>query len=121
MIFQELVLTNVGPFAGRQSIRLAPKEPDHPIILFGGLNGAGKTTILEALLLVLYGTLTPGSSRRATSYDKYLGQLINNSADPAAGASIELLFRAVHDGAWQEFQLIRHWAVVGGRTANGSR
>ncbi|GAB3861620.1 DNA sulfur modification protein DndD [Dactylosporangium cerinum] len=115
MIFQELVLTNVGPFAGRQSMRLAPKEPDRPIVLFGGLNGAGKTTVLEALLLVLYGTLTPGSSRRATSYEKYLTQLIHDAADPAGGASVELLFRAVHDGAWQEFQLIRQWAVVAGR------
>ena len=115
MIFQELVLTNVGPFAGRQAMRLAPKEPDRPIVLFGGLNGAGKTTVLEALLLVLYGTLTPGANRRATSYEKYLTQLINNTADPAEGASIELLFRAVHDGAWQEFQLIRQWAVVGGK------
>lgn len=115
MIFQELVLTNVGPFAGRQSIRLAPKEPNHPIVLFGGLNGAGKTTVLEALLLVLYGTLTPGSSRRATSYEKYLTQLIHDAADPAFGASVELLFRAVHDGAWQEFQLIRQWMIVGGR------
>ncbi|MEV6631581.1 DNA sulfur modification protein DndD [Actinoplanes sp. NPDC051470] len=115
MIFQELVLTNVGPFAGRQAMRLAPKEPDHPIVLFGGLNGAGKTTVLEALLLVLYGTLTPGTSRRATSYEKYLTQLIHNATDPADGASVELLFRAVHDGAWQEFRLIRHWAVVGGK------
>lgn len=115
MIFQKLVLTNVGPFAGRQSIHLAPKEPDHPIVLFGGLNGAGKTTVLEALLLVLYGTLTPGSTRRATSYEKYLTQLVHNTVDPAEGASVELLFRAVHDGAWQEFQLIRHWAVIGGK------
>ncbi|NJP96638.1 DNA sulfur modification protein DndD [Nonomuraea sp. FMUSA5-5] len=115
MIFQELVLTNVGPFAGRQAIRLAPKEPDHPIVLFGGLNGAGKTTVLEALLLVLYGTMTPGSSRRATSYEKYLTQLIHSATDPADGASIELLFRAIHNGAWQEFQLIRRWAVVSGK------
>ncbi|MFI5955390.1 DNA sulfur modification protein DndD [Cryptosporangium sp. NPDC051539] len=115
MIFQELVLTNVGPFAGRQSMRLAPKEPDHPIVLFGGLNGAGKTTVLEALLLVLYGTLTPGSTRRATSYEKYLAQLIHDAADPADGASVELLFRAVHDGAWQEFQLVRRWNIAGGK------
>ncbi|MBB5871902.1 DNA sulfur modification protein DndD [Allocatelliglobosispora scoriae] len=115
MIFQELVLTNIGPFAGRQSMRLAPKEPHRPIILFGGLNGAGKTTILEALLLVLYGPHTPGSSRRATSYERYLTQLIHYAADPAHGASIELLFRAVNDGAWQEFRLVRRWAVVGGR------
>ncbi|MEU8076023.1 DNA sulfur modification protein DndD [Catellatospora citrea] len=115
MIFQELVLTNVGPFAGRQSMRLAPKEPGRPIVLFGGLNGAGKTTILEALLLVLYGPHTPGSSRRATSYERYLTQLIHYKADPARGASIELLFRAVNDGAWQEFRLTRRWAVTGGR------
>src|SRR4051794_18231083 len=107
MIFQELVLTNVGPFAGRQSTRLAPKEPDRPIVLFGGLNGAGKTTVLEALLLVLYGTFTPASARRAASYEKYLAQLIHHGTPADDGASIELLFRAVHDGAWHEFKLVR--------------
>src|SRR5688572_14351885 len=115
MIFRELVLTNVGPFAGRQVIRLVPESAHRPVILFGGLNGAGKTTILEALQLVLYGGHSPASARRAGSYERYLRQLINKDANPSEGASVELRFSAVHDGDWQEFHLARRWWVAGER------
>lgn len=115
MIFEELVLTDVGPFKGEHRITLAPASADTPVVLFGGLNGAGKTTVLESLLLALYGAHTPGSSRRAISYEKYLDQLINHDADRANGASVELSFRTVHDGQWRSFQILRSWAVAGGK------
>jgi DNA sulfur modification protein DndD len=115
MIFQELVLVDVGPFAGEQRIPLEPKSPEKPVILFGGLNGAGKTTVLEALLLALYGGLTPGSARRASSYERYLRNLINRDAPHSRGAMVELTFRAVHDGAWHTFQVRRRWWAAGER------
>lgn len=115
MIFDELVLEDVGPFAGVQHLPLAPRANDQPVILVGGLNGSGKTTVLEALLLVLYGGLTPGTARRASSYERYLRQLINHSADPGRGASVELAYRAVHDGAWHSFRVRRHWWLAAER------
>lgn len=115
MIFEELVLTDVGPFKGEHRIALAPESTDTPVVLFGGLNGAGKTTVLESLLLALYGAHTPGSSRRAISYEKYLDQLINHDADRANGASVELSFRTVHEGQWRSFQVLRSWAMPGGK------
>src|SRR2546423_1226733 len=111
MIFEELVLTDVGPFKGEQRIPLAPRSSDRPVVLFGGLNGAGKTTVLESLLLALYGGHTPGSARRARSYDAYLRHLINHEADPARGAQVELAFRAVHDGGWRSFRILRRWGA----------
>ncbi|MEI8282599.1 MAG: AAA family ATPase, partial [Armatimonadota bacterium] len=54
MIFEEVVLHNFGAFRERQSVNLAP-IPGKPIILFGALNGSGKTTFLEAMQLALYG------------------------------------------------------------------
>lgn len=112
MIFEELVLTDVGPFKGEQRIPLAPHSSDRPVVLFGGLNGAGKTTVLESLLLALYGGHTPGSARRARSYDAYLRHLINHEVDPARGAQVELAFRAVHDGAWRSFRILRRWSLA---------
>ena len=37
MILKELVLHNVGTFAGRRSINLTPKSASSPIVLIGGL------------------------------------------------------------------------------------
>ncbi|TMR22626.1 DNA sulfur modification protein DndD [Nonomuraea turkmeniaca] len=115
MIFEELVLSDVGPFAGEHRILLAPRSTDQPVILLGGLNGSGKTTVLESLLLALYGALTPGSTRRAGSYEKYLRQLINRYADPGRGAAVELAFRAIRDGAWHTFRIQRRWWAVNDR------
>jgi DNA sulfur modification protein DndD len=115
MIFEELVLADVGPFNGVHHIPLAPQSSERPVVLFGGLNGAGKTTVLESLLLALYGAHTPGSSRRAGGYEKYLDQLINHDADKAIGSRVELAFRAVHEGKWRSFRVQRQWSVVGDR------
>ena len=54
MIISSLTLENFRVFKGKHRIDLETKK-DLPIVLFGGLNGAGKTTILTAVKLVLFG------------------------------------------------------------------
>ena len=60
------------------AITLTPPVAGKPVILIGGLNGAGKTTILDAIHLVLYGSLAQVSARRSGSYDSYLRSLIHH-------------------------------------------
>lgn len=57
MILDEIILHDFGTYGGRQNITLTPDSPDRPIILFGGLNGGGKTTLLDALQLCFSGML----------------------------------------------------------------
>ena len=57
MIIETFIIENVGVYAGRQEANLTPL-PGKPVILFGGLNGGGKTTILEGLQLCFYGPRT---------------------------------------------------------------
>ena len=54
MIFNELILHDFGVFGGRVAIDLTPKDATRPVILFGGLNGRGKTTILDAIQIALF-------------------------------------------------------------------
>ena len=65
MIFTELVLNNFGAYAGRHVINLRPENNGtmHPIILFGGMNGGGKTTLIDAIRLALYGQRAKCSGR----------------------------------------------------------
>lgn len=117
MILDELVLHDVGLFGGRNVLTLTPPSESRPIVLIGGLNGAGKTTILEAIHLALYGSLAQPSTRRGGSYDTYLRSLIHHRASQSAGASVELAFHAHSEGEVHHYRLIRSWRT----TPSGTR
>jgi DNA sulfur modification protein DndD len=113
MILDELVLHNVGTFAGRHSIPLTPPSTQRPVILIGGLNGAGKTTVLESIHLALYGALAQSSGRRSGSYDNYLRSLIHHGVPHTEGAAIELTFHAHQEGAERRYWIRRSWRSTG--------
>ncbi|MGY1777755.1 DNA sulfur modification protein DndD [Geodermatophilus sp. SYSU D00804] len=113
MILDELVLHNVGTFAGRHVIELTPPSPSKPIVLIGGLNGAGKTTILEAIHVALYGPLAPVSGRRSGSYENYLRGLIHRGVPHSEGAAIELAFHAHQQGQERHYRIRRSWKSTG--------
>ncbi len=113
MVIDRLVVDNVGIFAGRNSMELRPPQ-GRPIILVGGLNGGGKTTILEAIHLCLYGRNASWSHRNKQGYLDYLGSLINHHADPGTGAKVELTFERMNDGEAVRFTVIRSWKVERG-------
>jgi len=109
MILDELVLENVGTFRGKHKITLTPPSNGKPIVLIGGLNGAGKTTILEAVHLALYGPLAQLSGRRTGSYESYLRRLIHHGVSPKEGAAVQLSFHARQQGIERHFRVRRRW------------
>ncbi|WP_226355085.1 DNA sulfur modification protein DndD [Pseudonocardia sp. ICBG601] len=113
MIINELVLHNVGTFVGRQALELTPPARGKPIVLVGGLNGAGKTTILESIQLALYGPLYHQSGRRTGSYDNYLRGLIHRNVAVTEGAAVELTFTAYQEGAEHRYWIRRSWKSTG--------
>jgi DNA sulfur modification protein DndD len=109
----QLVLHNVGTFAGRHTIELTPPKSSKPIVLIGGLNGAGKTTVLEAIHLALYGPLAQVSGRRNGGYENYLRSLIHREASESEGAALELTFHAHQEGVEREYWVRRSWRSTG--------
>lgn len=109
MILDSIALKNFGIFGGRQEATLAPTDSRKPIILFGGLNGGGKTTFLDAIQLALYGSKARCSGRGALAYRDYLREMIHRGADPTNGAAIELRFRRAVDGEIRYYRLTRSW------------
>ena len=114
MILDHIALTNFGPYAGRQEIALTPPSRDRPVILFGGLNGGGKTTFLDAILLCLFGAQAKTSNRTRIGYSEYLSRCIHNHAEHDS-ASIQLSFRHIVGGTEDRYTLKRFWKRTNGR------
>jgi DNA sulfur modification protein DndD len=111
MIFLELVLQNFGPYAGRQVINLDPRSEENPrpIILLGGMNGGGKTTLMDAIRLALYGQRAQCSTRGNLSYVDFLNQCVNSKANPTEKTRVELLFEHIEDDKPIKYRIVRTW------------
>lgn len=81
MLLKKIELQNYGIYKGNHVIHFPDCTENQSVTLIGGLNGRGKTTLLESIFLALYG-------RRALrflqdgriSYSEYLHSHMNKSA-----------------------------------------
>lgn len=110
MILDHLIIENFGVYGGRQEAKLSP-APGRPIILFGGMNGGGKTTLLDAIQLAFYGSKARLSNRGRLPYREYLRDSIHRGADPGEGAGVTLRYRRFTNGESRAYELQRHWRV----------
>lgn len=105
MVIKELKLHNFGVYAGDNSFEFTS---DKPIVLIGGMNGRGKTTFLEAILLALYGQNSFAyHESKFRSYGQYLKSYIN-IADGTNEAGVELYF-SLDDSENEKYRINRTW------------
>ena len=89
MIINNLKLHNFGVYASDNEFDF---NSEKPVVLIGGMNGRGKTTFLEAVLLALYGSESFAyKESKYNSYGRYLFNHIN-VADGTSQAFVELTF-----------------------------
>ena len=110
MILDKIMLFNFGLYSGTQTITLTPKSSRKPIVLIGGLNGGGKTTLLDALQLCFFGPHAKTSNRGALSYQEYLSRSIHRGGT-ASEASVEISFRYRVEGREDSYKLRRSWIL----------
>ncbi|RMG70436.1 MAG: DNA sulfur modification protein DndD [Chloroflexi bacterium] len=118
MIFKTLVIENFGIYRGENHFDLRPYSSDddtRPIILFGGKNGSGKTTILEAIRLCLYGRSALGNRVRKQDYDTYISQRLHRDLcnQKSQYAEIRLVFEHTHGGNRSVYEATRSWRFEG--------
>src|SRR5262245_58708985 len=114
MILEQLTLPNFFLFRGEQSFHLPPAQRNAkpvPIILFGGINGGGKTTLLDAIQLALYGGRARCSKRANLAYDDFLRESIHHGAPAGEPGGVSLSFRYAADGAEHLYDVCRSWRV----------
>lgn len=76
MYIRRLELFNFGVYAGKNEFVFTGNKP---VVLIGGMNGHGKTTFLEAILLSLYGSNSPAYKEQRKTYGSYLKSFVNKS------------------------------------------
>ena len=113
MIIDSIALTNFRVFRGFNSINLTPEDKEHPVILIGALNGGGKTTLLDALKLVLYGKLANCSKKSKQSYQDFIAECINDQTPKEVGCTITMCFRTYLDGVEESYRISRSWKFEG--------
>lgn len=105
MILKKLIMYNFGVYASTNQFEF---NGANPVVLIGGMNGRGKTTFLEAVLLGLYGSNSFAyTESKYKTYGQYLKSYVNK-ADGTKKTYVELEFSL--DGSGEEIYLVhREW------------
>ena len=110
MIIKKLVLHNFGVYASENSFIF---NDEKPVVLIGGMNGRGKTTFLEAILLALYGSNSFAfQESKQKSYGTYL-RAHTNIADGTKQSFVELEFDMNDEEDNNTYVVKRSWNING--------
>lgn len=110
MYFTKIELHNFGIYKGTHEMCLLDKTGNRNITLVGGLNGRGKTTFHDAILIALYGKQAlKYIQETARSYDKLLLDHINkHTAEDETYVAVSL---CLDDGT--NLRVKRSWKAKG--------
>lgn len=108
MIINKLLLHNFGVYASDNEFIFNSKKP---VVLVGGMNGKGKTTFLEAILLALYGKNS--FAVQESIYGAYANYLKahTNTSDKTNESFVELEFSIEEDGNTNIYNVNRSWNI----------
>lgn len=111
MKIKKLIMHNFGVYASTNILEL---KGNKPIVLIGGMNGRGKTTILEAILLGLYGSNSFAyTESKYMTYGQYLKSYVNK-VDGTLETYVEIEFSM--DAEDEEVYCVRRdWDAKGQR------
>lgn len=109
----KLILNNFSSYEGENDFDFIT-DSNRPIILIGGQNGAGKTSLFTAIKIALYGPLAFGYTGYTSYYTKKIKSFINAKAFQVynfkSGVSLDLLIE--RDGELKLYTIERNWRMI---------
>lgn len=106
MIITTLTLSNFTVFKEIEEVQLAPESSAQPLIIIDGHNGSGKTSILTAIKLSLFGKRIVTELGERIGYSDYLEGL---SSDKTKDSSVSLEFKIYTLGKEDIYKVVRRW------------
>ena len=121
MRFLRLTLNNIGVFQGLHSFDLDPirrSGDSRHLTVFIGNNGAGKSTVFQALALALYGSLTQGDRISAKDYGGFMMSRLHRCNRPGISVvcdegRVAVSFQYVQSGNELHIDVDRRWRRSG--------
>ena len=124
MLLQKIVLENYGIYQDQNVFDFATTK-DKPIILCGGKNGGGKTTLFESVMLCLYGQNFSEKKISKKEYDKILDNKIHkygtSKQEKDTSITIEFLYyhfnrdqKNKENKGVQLYSVTRSWKNING-------
>ncbi len=118
MLLESVKLTNFSVYRGTHCLDLSvdPERPRRNIVLIGGRNGCGKTSLLEAIRVCFYGPQVLDGIAERRTYDDYIRARVNRNAfdDKNVESSVRVEFSYTLRGRESKFSVERCWTVVDG-------
>lgn len=109
MLITEFVLENYGIYRDHNEMSLVC-TPDKPIVLVRGLNGNGKTTILEGMMVALYGKMYLGTQATKKEYMEFIQNRMHRSTGfRTKQTALSVAFKFHHNGKDDLYHIRREW------------
>ena len=111
MIINRILLYNFNSFEGENEFDFTNCSEEKNIILIGGQNGAGKTSLFTAIKIALYGPLAFGYVGINPHYIAKIKECINSKAfqTEKVEARVELKISLMVERELKEYDIVREW------------
>ena len=111
MKINRILLYNFNSFEGENEFDFTNRSDKKNIILIGGKNGAGKTSLFTAIKIALYGPLAFGYVGINPHYIAKIKECINSKAfqTEKVEARVELKISLMVERELKEYDIVREW------------